>query len=76
VQLENKGNLTFNAFSFPEASKGRWIVMDAEDIDGDGDIDIALGSNVQFFAKGDTTGLSKKWLTESPSVIILENTLK
>ncbi|MFT5885029.1 MAG: hypothetical protein ACI9IP_001489 [Arcticibacterium sp.] len=76
VYLENKGNLTFNAFSFSQASKGRWIVMDVEDIDGDGDIDIALGSNVQFLAQGDTTGLSKKWLTESPSVIILENTLK
>ncbi|AWW00876.1 VCBS repeat-containing protein [Arcticibacterium luteifluviistationis] len=76
VYLENKGNLRFNALSFPEASKGRWMVMDAEDIDGDGDIDIALGSNVQFLAQGDTTGLSKKWLTESPSVIVLENTLK
>ncbi len=76
VYLENKGKLTFKASTFPAASKGRWMVMDAEDMDGDGDIDIALGSNVQFFAQSDTTGLSKKWLTESPSVIVLENTLK
>ncbi|WP_341228600.1 VCBS repeat-containing protein [uncultured Arcticibacterium sp.] len=76
VYLENKGNLNFKAATFPEASKGRWMVMDAEDMDGDGDIDIALGSNVQFLAQGDTTGISKKWLTESPSVIVLENTLK
>jgi hypothetical protein len=76
VYLENKGNLNFKAATFPEASKGRWMVLDAEDMDGDGDIDIALGSNVQFFAQGDTTGLSKKWLTESLSVIVLENTLK
>lgn len=76
VYLENKGNLNFKAATFPEASKGRWMVMDAEDMDADGDIDIALGSNVQFLAQGDTTGISKKWLTESPSVIILENTMK
>ncbi|KKN84084.1 hypothetical protein LCGC14_0292910 [marine sediment metagenome] len=76
VYLENKGDLTFEAFSFPESTKGRWIVMDAEDMDDDGDIDIALGSNVNFLAKDDTTGLSKKWLKESPSIIILENTTK
>jgi len=76
VYLENKGHLTFDAFSFPQATNGRWIVMDAEDMDADGDIDLALGSNVNFLAKGDTTGLSKRWLTESPSIIILENTTK
>ena len=76
VYLENQGNLTFEPFSFPEATKGRWIVMDAADMDADGDIDLALGSFVYFLAKGDTTGLSKKWLKESPSVIILENTTK
>jgi len=76
VYLENKGNLTFEAYSFAESTKGRWIVMDAGDIDEDGDIDLALGSFVQFLAKGDTTGLSKKWLTDSPSIILLENTIK
>ncbi|MEO9894092.1 VCBS repeat-containing protein [Aurantibacter sp.] len=76
VYLENKGELNFEPSTFTASSKGRWIVMDAGDIDADGDIDLALGSNVQFLAKGDTTGLSKRWLTESPSVIILENTIK
>ncbi|HUH46437.1 MAG TPA: FG-GAP-like repeat-containing protein, partial [Arenibacter sp.] len=76
VYLENKGDLVFEDFSFPEASNGRWIVMDVGDLDGDGDEDIALGSFVYFIPKGDTTGLGKKWLSSSPSVIVLENTIK
>ncbi|SHJ29424.1 FG-GAP repeat domain-containing protein [Pseudozobellia thermophila] len=76
VYLENKGQFNFEAYSFPESTKGRWIVMDAGDIDGDGDTDLALGSFVYFLAKGDTTGLSKRWLGESPSVILLENMMK
>jgi hypothetical protein len=76
VYLKNQGDLKFEAYTFPQSPKGRWIVMDAGDIDADGDIDLALGSFVYFLAKGDTTGLSKRWLTESPSVILLENTIK
>ena len=74
VYLENIGNMKFEDFSFPEATNGRWIVMDAEDMDADGDIDIALGSFVYFTAMGDTTGLGKKWLSKGPSVVVLENT--
>ncbi|WP_150451454.1 FG-GAP repeat domain-containing protein [Arenibacter lacus] len=76
VYLENKGNLEFKDYSFPQATKGRWIVMDAEDMDGDGDLDLALGSFVYFTPAGDTTGLGKKWLTSGPSIIILENTIR
>jgi len=76
VYLENKGNLRFEDYSFPEASRGRWIVMDAGDLDGDGDIDLALGSFVYFLPLGDTTGLGKKWLQSSPSVVVLENTTR
>lgn len=76
VYLKNQGDLEFEAYTFPQSPQGRWAVMDAGDIDADGDIDLALGSFVYFLAKGDTTGLSKRWLTESPSVILLENTIK
>ena len=71
VYLENKGNLVFEDFSFPESSNGRWIVMDAGDLDGDGDLDLVLGSFVYFSPQGDTTGLGKKLLSESPSLILL-----
>ncbi|HEU4606583.1 MAG TPA: VCBS repeat-containing protein, partial [Chitinophagaceae bacterium] len=76
IYLENKGNLKFDDYSFPEASKGRWVVMDAGDMDADGDIDLALGSFVYFLPQGDTTGLGKKWLINGPSVVVLENTIR
>ena len=76
VYLENKGNLEFEDYSFPESINGRWIVMDAEDMDADGDIDIVLGSFVYFKAKGDTTGLGEKWMNSGPSIVVLENTIR
>ncbi|MPR35892.1 FG-GAP repeat domain-containing protein [Salmonirosea aquatica] len=76
IYLQNKGNLKFDDYSFPEAAKGRWVVMDAGDLDADGDVDLVLGSFVYFLPQGDTTGLGKKWLSTSPSVIVLENTIR
>ncbi len=76
IYLENKGKLQFADYSFPEAAKGRWAVMDAGDMDADGDIDLVLGSFVYLLPQGDTTGLGKKWLSTGPSVIVLENTIR
>ena len=44
VYLENKGNFEFQPFTFAEGKLGRWLTMDAADIDGDGKIDIVLGN--------------------------------
>ncbi len=76
VYLENKGGFNFEDYSFPEVTRGRWIVMDAGDMDLDGDIDLALGSFVSFIADGDTTGLGEQWIREGPSVVVLENTTR
>ena len=76
IYLENKGNLEFTDYSFPQSTNGRWMVMDAEDMDADGDIDLILGSFVYFVAKGDSTGLGQKWLTDAPSIVVLENTIR
>jgi hypothetical protein len=76
IYLKNKGNFKFDEYTFPQAPNGRWMVMDAEDMDADGDIDLVLGSFVYFIPKGDTTGLGQKWLTSGPSLIVLENTTR
>ena len=76
VYLENQGKFSFASSSFPQATRGRWITMDAGDMDGDGDIDLALGSFVDFYPENDTTGLYERWMTEGPSMIVLENTIR
>src|SRR5690606_36326130 len=76
IYLENTGHLQFIPQSFPQACKGRWMVMDAGDLEQDGELDSALGSFVYFTPMGDTTGLGQRWMEEGPSVILLENTIK
>jgi hypothetical protein len=44
VYLRNNGGMSFSAYSHAEARKGRWLTMDAGDIDGDGWEDIVLGN--------------------------------
>lgn len=44
VYLENKGNFEFQPYSMPVTQAGRWLTMDAGDLDGDGKIDIILGN--------------------------------
>lgn len=44
VFLKNKGNYVFEASSISNVNAGQWLVMDAADLDGDGDNDIVLGN--------------------------------
>ncbi|AKD54226.1 FG-GAP repeat domain-containing protein [Spirosoma radiotolerans] len=71
LYLVNEGQLTFKPFSTPEAANGKWLTMEAADIDQDGDLDIVLGS--YFHTVGEMTQLLFKGITSFPQLLVLEN---
>ena len=68
--------MKFEVSSFSDVGIGRWISMDADDFDHDGDTDIVLGSNISITPMGDHSGINDRWLKEGVSLIILENKIK
>ncbi|MGZ8517985.1 MAG: FG-GAP repeat domain-containing protein, partial [Chitinophagaceae bacterium] len=74
VYWKNTGKLSFEPSSFTDVTAGRWMTMDAGDIDQDGDIDLVLG-NAAFTIGAVPDSLIKKWNEYSPSVLVLKNTL-
>ena len=72
IYWENKGDGSFSRSSFPGSTDGRWLTMDAGDIDGDGDIDVIIG-NAVFAAGKIPASLREEWLKNPLSAIVLEN---
>ena len=66
-----EGDGDFKAKTFADQTKGRWIVMDTGDYDGDGDKDIALGS-LTLEAPGHLD-LVERWVNEKIPFVVLEN---
>lgn len=75
VYLENQGGWRFDPGTFRECIAGRWIVMDAGDVDGDGDVDIVLGSHIHG-PKAVPEFLLRTWERQGPSIQLLRNTLR
>jgi hypothetical protein len=73
IYWKNGNDLNFLAYSFSEVTIGRWLTMDANDADGDGDIDIVLG-NAKFTLGTVPPELMEKWDSYSPSILLLRNT--
>jgi hypothetical protein len=74
VYLRNDGHWRFTPHVVPNLDQGRWIMLDAGDLDGDGDTDLLLGS----FVRGPQTipipaDLTRKWEAEKIAVLYLEN---
>ena len=72
VYLENEGGFTFSPFSLPQTQSGRWLTMDAGDLDGDGKIDLVLGN----FIIAPTMMRSKTDWRKGPPFLVLRNTGK
>ncbi len=75
VYLENKGNNTFTPRTFPDPNRGRWLTMDAADVDQDGDLDILLGSFYLAITPTPKKFL-ERWKQGNKGVVVLENRLK
>lgn len=72
IYLENKGGVSFEPNSIPGTNVGRWLTMDAGDINGDGKMDIVLGN----FAVAPSFIKSRYDWKAGPSFLILKNIMK
>jgi hypothetical protein len=73
LYLSNNGNMNFDAYSTSEAALGKWLTMDAADLDNDGDIDIFLGSYFHTF--GEYYKQVAKGTSTFPQLLVLTNKL-
>ncbi|MCE7043563.1 VCBS repeat-containing protein [Dyadobacter sp. CY312] len=74
IYLQNEGQQDFKPFSTPEAASGKWLTMEAADIDQDGDLDIVLGS--YFHTLNEMTQLVFKGVLSFPQLLVLKNQTK
>jgi len=69
VYLKNEGNYNFKPYSLDAAKYGRWLTMDAGDLDGDGKADLVLGN----FSVVPSISKSKVDWTKQPPYLVLRN---
>jgi hypothetical protein len=70
LYFENKGNYEFNVNRVKGALEGRWLTMDADDLDGDGDIDLVLGNFSQGPVSFLPSDLAAKFSTQQPFMVL------
>ncbi|CAN5794663.1 hypothetical protein BH24BAC1_BH24BAC1_30900 [soil metagenome] len=75
VYFQNQGDLQFLPQTFEQAPSGRWLVLEKGDVDGDGDMDLILGSFIYGPAQGGEA-LLEKWRQNQIPFVVLENKLK
>jgi len=73
MYFENTGT-AFVPHTIGQASSGRWLVMDAADVDHDGDCDLILGAfDLEILVP---SGLLDRWHTQPVGALILRNTTR
>lgn len=72
VYLENKGNFSFQPYSATATQEGRWLTMEAGDINKDGKTDLVLGN----FSIAPAMSKSRYDWKKGPPFLVLLNTGK
>ena len=67
VYLKNNGDMQFRSYTLEAAKNGRWLTMDAGDLDGDGKIDLVLGN---FSVVGTMIKSSIDWKKQPPFLVL------
>jgi hypothetical protein len=74
VYLENN-KMDFKPFALPGYDMGRWLTMDAADVDGDGDQDLVFG-NLSMGPESFMSQEQVKKFAAGPACIFLKNTTR
>lgn len=74
IYWENTGNNTYKKSTFNGFDEGRWLTMDAGDMDGDSDKDIIIGSALLPVGLVPLRYI-EQWQNRMVSIMVLENTI-
>lgn len=75
VYMNNQGDGQFSFHTFPEVLQARWMVLDAGDADGDGDLDLILGG-YDIKTSEVPASVVQGWQQADAPLMYLENTLR